>query len=691
MDPSLCLVVLVSRKAKDPSFSISTAPHHPKWWFRYVDDSHVGITRTHVDEFHAHLNSVNPNIQFTVEIEKDGSLAFLDTKTTRQSDGSISVAVYRKPTHTDRYLDFNSHHHSGHKRAVAKTLLYRAHNIPSTPRERSSEEKHVFKALHANGYPTHFLQNYRPSKQQSNQQSPQQEQHERRGFVVLPYIQGISEKITRTLNKFNIRVVHKPVHTISAILKKPKDRGDRDATTDVIYRIGCKDCEKCYYIGQTSRALKTRIKEHIKAVFTLDRNSLLAKHHIETGHQFNFEDARIIDREPQWGKRLFLEAWHSIQASYSFEDDQFHPLNNSYKCDGKWIEWYKKFHEASLKSTDPNRRFLVFYCRGHDGGCGGYGNRMVGLVSTFYLAVLLGRVFMLHWGGPEHLESFLLPNEIDWRYNESQFQGGESIRTYHWGSYRPGGYDKYKVFSQPNFLNWIKESDLNVVLDRQVEKLDTVWYYAERLWDNRLLKKRAKELGLPGIAANHPYAMIGCAMKFLFKKTKHLMKEFDKTRKILKHRERPYIGIHIRTSDHQWGSTNRYSYRTRAPKRVFLCAERVEKALQKKYPQFRNKPLTWVLAADNKKLKQWAQNEYPSNVVTSNINPRHLDLNGEDFQSVLRDLLMDQLLLLQCDYFLPTWDSTFSYMIIGMKPLSTKNFVFGENCVLNEKAVALVS
>ncbi|KAK3727227.1 hypothetical protein QZH41_020364, partial [Actinostola sp. cb2023] len=140
--------------------ALSTAPHHPKWWFRYVDDSHVGITRTHVDEFHAHLNSVNPNIQFTVEIEKDGSLAFLDTKTTRQSDGSISVAVYRKPTHTDRYLDFNSHHHSGHKRAVAKTLLYRAHNIPSTPRERSSEEKHVFKALHANGYPTHFLQNY---------------------------------------------------------------------------------------------------------------------------------------------------------------------------------------------------------------------------------------------------------------------------------------------------------------------------------------------------------------------------------------------------------------------------------------------------------------------------------------------------------------------------------------------------
>lgn len=315
---------------------------------------------------------------------------------------------------------------------------------------------------------------------------------------------------------------------------------------------------------------------------------------------------------------------------------------------------------------------------------------MVGLVSTFYLAVLLGRVFMLHWGGPENLESFVLPNEINWKYNESQFQGGQSIRKYHWGSYRPDGYDKYKIFSQPNFLDWVKNSDFNKVLDRQVEKLDTVWYFAEKLWDNRFLKKRAKELGIPGVVFNHPYAMIGCAMKFLFKKTKFLMKEFGKIRTILKSRERPYIGIHIRTSDHHWGSTNRHSYRTHSPKRVFLCAQRVEKALHKKYPKLKNRPLTWILAADNLKLKQSAQKEYPSNVVTSNILPRHLDINGQDYQDILRDIFMDQLLLLECDYFLPTFDSTFSYVVLGLKPFSVKSFVFGENCVLNERMVTLV-
>lgn len=52
--------------------ALITAPHPPKRWYRYVDDSHaVGITREHLTEFHSHLNSINQHIKFTVEEEKD--------------------------------------------------------------------------------------------------------------------------------------------------------------------------------------------------------------------------------------------------------------------------------------------------------------------------------------------------------------------------------------------------------------------------------------------------------------------------------------------------------------------------------------------------------------------------------------------------------------------------------------------
>ena len=110
-----------------------------------------------MQEFHDHLNSIDPNIQFTKEIEEDNRLSFLDTTTSRVR-GHVQVSVYRKPTHTDKYLDYNSHHPAQHKRSVVNTLLDRAQEIPSTNAERSRERKHIIKVLRDNNYPLRFIQ-----------------------------------------------------------------------------------------------------------------------------------------------------------------------------------------------------------------------------------------------------------------------------------------------------------------------------------------------------------------------------------------------------------------------------------------------------------------------------------------------------------------------------------------------------
>ena len=98
-----------------------------------------------------------PSIQFTVERETNRKISFPDVTVCRQDNGRLSTKVYRKPTHTERYLSFHSHHPVAHKKAVVKSLTNRAKIIPSSSDQRSNEMKHVTAALVADGYPKRFV------------------------------------------------------------------------------------------------------------------------------------------------------------------------------------------------------------------------------------------------------------------------------------------------------------------------------------------------------------------------------------------------------------------------------------------------------------------------------------------------------------------------------------------------------
>jgi hypothetical protein len=107
--------------------------------------------------FYKLLNSINPHINFTIEQELDGKLSFLDTLVACNNE-SLSIDVYRKPTHTDRYLDYNLHHDKWHKVSTAQTLLHRAATLPNTDEGKQQEHKHVTHTLMSNGYSKKCLQ-----------------------------------------------------------------------------------------------------------------------------------------------------------------------------------------------------------------------------------------------------------------------------------------------------------------------------------------------------------------------------------------------------------------------------------------------------------------------------------------------------------------------------------------------------
>ncbi|XP_071510232.1 uncharacterized protein [Diadema antillarum] len=83
--------------------ALQTATLRPKVWLRYVDDTFVVWQHgaEEINNFLQHLNSQHPSIKFTMDMENQGDIPFLDTKITRTAQGSLSHQVYRKPTHTD--------------------------------------------------------------------------------------------------------------------------------------------------------------------------------------------------------------------------------------------------------------------------------------------------------------------------------------------------------------------------------------------------------------------------------------------------------------------------------------------------------------------------------------------------------------------------------------------------------------
>ena len=85
--------------------------------------------------------------------KEDGSIPFLDTIVKPEADGTLSITVYRKPTHTDQYLQWDSHHHLSAKFSVIHTLSHRASTVCSNPELLQQEKDHLRKALTKCKYP----------------------------------------------------------------------------------------------------------------------------------------------------------------------------------------------------------------------------------------------------------------------------------------------------------------------------------------------------------------------------------------------------------------------------------------------------------------------------------------------------------------------------------------------------------
>ena len=130
---------------------------HLAFLLRYIDDNFVVLKKTEVVSFYKFINNIEDNIKFTVEQEVGNAIPFLDMLIIR-NNGQLTTKTYRKPTHTTRYLNFNSCDNFSQKVGSVKTLLFRANSkLITNYRDKTNKVKFVCNALRENDYPDWLL------------------------------------------------------------------------------------------------------------------------------------------------------------------------------------------------------------------------------------------------------------------------------------------------------------------------------------------------------------------------------------------------------------------------------------------------------------------------------------------------------------------------------------------------------
>ena len=235
----------------------------PSLWRRFVDDTFVIMKKSQKESFISHINSIDDKIQFTIEDSReDGSMPFLDTLVTPCSDGSLSTRVYRKPTHTDLYLQWDSHHTIAAKYSVVSTLHHRAKAVCSTQQLLDEEEHHLQKVLKENKYPNWALNRVKNKIKAPTKQDTKRREHtsniggQNKPYMVLPYVRGLNKSMKNICNKHGVQVHYKGGNTIKGLLMTPKDKDHITMKSGIIYRFKWQRVDSDdEYIGESSRLL----------------------------------------------------------------------------------------------------------------------------------------------------------------------------------------------------------------------------------------------------------------------------------------------------------------------------------------------------------------------------------------------------------------------------------------------------
>lgn len=107
------------------------------------------------EAFHVQPNSLHPSIQFTFKVENDLAFLFLDVLLERK-ESSFITCVYRTPTFTGLYTNWNPFVSKSRKMNLISTLVHHA-LMRCSPCRFDKEIEIIYSIFSDNGYPENVI------------------------------------------------------------------------------------------------------------------------------------------------------------------------------------------------------------------------------------------------------------------------------------------------------------------------------------------------------------------------------------------------------------------------------------------------------------------------------------------------------------------------------------------------------
>jgi len=200
-----------------------------------------------------------------------------------RSNDTMTTIVYRTPTNSEIYINWDSHAPISWKIGTLKALLLRAYKVCSNNNHRQEELKHLTQVFHkTNNYPLPVINR---AIEEIDSGIIGRERESNIQTLYLPYKGKQADKAIRSLRNtlrtaadINMQVIYKGSKLKAAFSNK--DKTSVNHSHNIVYQVCCPE-ENCNetYIGETARRLELRAREHT------GEKSHVGQHQVKTGHR----------------------------------------------------------------------------------------------------------------------------------------------------------------------------------------------------------------------------------------------------------------------------------------------------------------------------------------------------------------------------------------------------------------------